>query len=119
MTIREKRELAEMIGELEAGKLEVVLIPAPSPRHCGHMVRAVVNRPPSWYRAICNRYASGRFRAKSKFDTKIKRKNILALLYATFEGKKSKSAYLPDILHVIKNRLEKRKNVLQVCEDPF
>lgn len=108
-----------MIGELEAGKLEVVLIPAPSPRHSLHMVRAVVNRPPVWYRVICSRYASGRIRAKRKFDTKIKRKNVLELLYATFNGNKPKSKYLPDILSTLKKRLEKREKVLQVCEDPF
>jgi hypothetical protein len=38
-----------LLGELESNRLEVILVPAPDPKHTGHMIRAVENRNPGWY----------------------------------------------------------------------
>ena len=38
--------------DLRANRLEVILVPAPEPKHCGHMIRAVANRNPDWYREL-------------------------------------------------------------------
>ncbi len=44
------KEAEVMIDELKTNWLEVVLIPAPEPMHEGHMIRAVANKNPEWYR---------------------------------------------------------------------
>ncbi|MBD3318978.1 hypothetical protein GF342_03645 [Candidatus Woesearchaeota archaeon] len=49
--IEEARELKR---EFLENRLQVVLIPAPEPMYAGHMVRAVENKNPDWYRAAYN-----------------------------------------------------------------
>ena len=44
------QEAQVMLHELDVNWLEVCLLPAPDPQHEGHMVRAVANRNPEWYR---------------------------------------------------------------------
>lgn len=49
-----ERELAILaLGELDNRRLEVVLIPAPEPKHSEHKVRAVQGTNPDWYRSLC------------------------------------------------------------------
>ena len=50
-----KNRAAEMHDELLECKLEVVLMPAPEPRHCGHCIRVAVNRPPVWFSDVARR----------------------------------------------------------------
>lgn len=38
--------------DLRSNKLEVILIPAPEPKHLGHMIRIVENQNPDWYRDL-------------------------------------------------------------------
>jgi hypothetical protein len=35
--------------DLESNKLDVVLVPAPDPKHCNHMIRKAINNNPQWY----------------------------------------------------------------------
>jgi hypothetical protein len=67
------------LEELRASRLEVVLIPARSPRHSGHYVRAVQEQNPIWYQEFCGLFESARrdrLRWR-KFKTKIKRRETL------------------------------------------
>ncbi len=47
-----KMEAKEMYEELKRNRLEVILVPAPDPKHTGHMIRAVDGQNPSWYQKI-------------------------------------------------------------------
>lgn len=42
-------EAKGLAKELRDSPMLVVLLPAPEVRHVGHMVRAVISRPPDWY----------------------------------------------------------------------
>lgn len=42
----------EMLNELLANKIEIILIPAPEELHRTHYVRAVQTSNPDWYRAF-------------------------------------------------------------------
>ena len=44
------QEAEQMLVDMETNWLEVILTPAPDPQHEGHMIRAVANRNPEWYR---------------------------------------------------------------------
>lgn len=39
----------DLLADLRDNPMLVVLLPAPDPRHAGHMIRAVISRPPDWY----------------------------------------------------------------------
>lgn len=54
LTKWEQQTALEMLNELEANPLRVVLIPAPDPRHPTHKVRCVESRNPDWYRKLCS-----------------------------------------------------------------
>ena len=66
--------------ELESSHLEVVLIPAPDPRHPTHMVRAVQEQNCRWYRELCEEHPSNGHSKKLKFQTKIKRNLVVKAL---------------------------------------
>ena len=94
-----------MLGELESSPLVVILAPAPSPRHVGHMVRRASSVPPPWYRALCASYPSSRGVRRGKFDTRIRRREILAALSRMADGRPSRSLYAPDLARVALRRL--------------
>jgi hypothetical protein len=50
-----KAAAQELLHDLQEYRLEVVLTPAPDPRHHGHMVRAAVNQNPQWYSDLFDR----------------------------------------------------------------
>lgn len=103
------RALIEMFNELEAHKLEVELAPL-SPRlrgfNEGGCKRVVTNKPPRWYRELCNNHASSRGVRRGKFDTRIKRANVLAILARLSAGFVSRSKYA-DELHAIASQRER------------
>lgn len=41
-----------LYNDLKSNRLEVILIPAPKPMHRSHMIRAVQNQNPEWYRDL-------------------------------------------------------------------
>lgn len=82
-------ELAqEMHDELALFRLEVILTPAPEPRHRGHMVRTVAMTNPGWYRQFCADHPTQRTRPRRghKPDTAIKRAHTLRALQEIANG---------------------------------
>ena len=102
-----------MIYELEYNRLEVFLVPAPEPAHVGHMVRAVENRNPDWYRDLCERYQSNRNSRKGRYkkhgDTKIKRQHILSVLRRMANGEVFDCKYKEFLVDVAINMKEQFK----------
>lgn len=92
-----------MLSELESHRLEVQLVPL-NPRlrnYCeGGCKRVVTDRPVAWYRALCKKYPSSRGVRRGKFDTRIKRRNVLTLLGRLTAGKTSVSKYVDEILKI-------------------
>lgn len=78
-----------MLNDLDNSSFEVVLIPAPEPRHVGHKVRAVQSQNPPWYSALCRQYQSIRGRGRKRYQkprTFIKRCKVRAGLVRIIEG---------------------------------
>lgn len=71
-------------GELLERKLEVVLVPAPEPKHVCHQIRVAVNRPPDWFSAVAQRHK--RTRKRMPVPDFIKRANTLKALEAIAAG---------------------------------
>lgn len=79
----------EMLCDLRAGALEVVLIPAPDARHTSHMVRAVAGQNAAWYQKFCDQFQARRRRprrSRTKSDTRIKRRDTLRALAELARG---------------------------------
>jgi hypothetical protein len=89
-----------MLAELEANRLEVVLVPTRHPSNEGGMIRVPISRNAFWYQRFCARHASGRQRRKAAFDTRIKRRNVAALLNRLIVGQPSRSKYAAELLRV-------------------
>ena len=53
-------EAQALYHDLKHNRLTVILVPAPDPRHSGHMIRAVESENPSWYRDLY--HAAAHFR---------------------------------------------------------
>lgn len=49
-TFLQQVKAVDLIVEMAESYLDVVLIPAPEPKHCSHSIRAACNRNPKWYR---------------------------------------------------------------------
>ena len=81
-----ERDRAAALGcELAQGQLEVALVPAPSPRFTGHMVRQVMNRNPSWYARLAASWGTKnrktlRHRRSNSHDSDIRRPRIIDAL---------------------------------------
>ncbi len=77
------RSLQLMLDELESHQLQVILVPLNPQRRGwneGGMKRVVADQPPAWYRLFCRDHVSSRGIRRGKFDTKIKRANVLRAL---------------------------------------
>lgn len=100
------------LEELRACRLEVVLIPAPSPRHSGHCVRVVQEANPRWYQEFCSLYESARrdrIRWR-KFKTRIKRRETLRGL-SELAGGQCRSQYaerLADFIEAWEQQIRRR-----------
>ena len=99
--------LIEMEAELDSAKLEVQLAPL-NPRlrnyNEGGCKRVVTSRPVKWYRELCNRHVSSRGVRRGKFDTRIKRANVLRLLSRLSSGLPSCSKYAAEIRGIAERR---------------
>ena len=78
----------DLIHELAAHRLEVILVPAPNPRHCGHQIRMPVAHNPDWYRTLCQRRSSRAHPHRTRPDTAIKRQHVVRGLTAIAVGKR-------------------------------
>lgn len=85
---------AELLAELESNRLEVALIPARHPRHETHCVRVAIGQNPTWYRRLCAANPSSRRRARALPDTRIRRRDVLAILGRLAAGKPTRSRYV-------------------------
>lgn len=92
--------LRGMLDELEEQRLEVVLVPSRRWEEArrGGCIRAVVGRNPEWYRKLCVRHVSSRYRKSRKPDTRIKRQHVLRVLRRLVAGLPSTSPYVRDLV---------------------
>ncbi len=90
--------LTDMHQDLEASCLKVTLIPAPEPKFSGHMIRAVIEQNPWWYRDICNSYPSQRRVRRGHLDTRVRRRDMLKLLGRLASGEMVESKYAADLV---------------------
>src|SRR5690349_18418617 len=51
-----QKKAKELYNDLLENKQEIVLIPAPEPRHSEHKIRVVQNRPPKWFSKFVNQF---------------------------------------------------------------
>jgi hypothetical protein len=95
--------LIQMLNELESHRLEVVLVPL-NPRlrgwNEGGMKRVVADRGPAWYRRLCNAHASSRGVRRGKFDTRIRRANVLRALTRMIDGDRYRGKYKDELVAV-------------------
>lgn len=99
MTLHESLQI--MLAELESHKLEVCLAPSKRWDRRDHdMIRVTLDRPPSWYRRLCNAHQSSRRVRRGKYDTRIKRANVIAILTRLVEQKQTTSKYRDELLAV-------------------
>ncbi len=95
--------LTEMLDELEATQLRVELAPL-NPRmrnyNEGACKRVVIEAPPRWYRLFCRKHPSSRGVRRGKFDTRIKRQNVIMLLWKLSRAIPSRSKYADEIRRI-------------------
>jgi hypothetical protein len=101
MSHRQRLEILK--AELESSRLEVVLVPL-NPRlrgfNEGGCKRVVCSKNVSWYRAFCNRHPSSRGVRRGKFDTRIRRLDVLTILDHLCAGRKTRSKYAPELIEM-------------------
>lgn len=90
-----------MLAELEAHPLIVILAPSRRGEGC---IRVCASVPPPWYRKLCAKHPSSRAVRRGKFDTRIRRQNILSVLTRLANGKPSVSKYAPYLQRVARKR---------------
>jgi len=92
-----------MLNELEAYPLVTILAPSRrSDRRDHDMIRVNMSVPPRWYRQLCGRHVSSRQVRRGRFDTRIKRANVLSTLRVLAAGRKTTSKYAPELLAIAK-----------------
>jgi len=74
-----------MYAELAEHSLEVILVPAPEPKHCGHCIRVAADRPPQWFSELSGRYLYRKGRQKPR-PSFIKRQESLRALQEIANG---------------------------------
>lgn len=100
--------LQQMLAELESSPLVTIL--APSKRHDrrdSDMIRVNLSQPPRWYSQLCSRHPSSRGVRRGKFDTRIKRANVLQLLNTLIVHGKSRSKYAGEVLEAARKMSDK------------
>ena len=95
--------LYQMQAELESSPLVVVLIPSKRwDRREWDMIRVCLSVPPTWYRKLCSRHASSRGVRRGKFDTRIRRANVLNALQGLLDGKYF-GKYRDELINIARN----------------
>ena len=94
-----------MHHELKHSKNRVILVDAEEPKHSCHRIRLRVETPPQWYLDFIHQFPSKRHLhgKRKKFDSKIKRANILRLLNRM---DKTSSKYKQNLIHIANQMLE-------------
>ncbi len=89
----------ELLDELDANYLEVVLCPASDQKHSGHCVRVVQYQNAYWYREFCSMYSSARKGFKTR--TRIKRRETRKALEKLANGENN-SVYTERIIDFLR-----------------
>lgn len=92
-----------LLNQLESHQLHVMLVPL-NPRmrnyNDGGMKRVLVDQNPIWYRRLCADHVSSRAIRRGKYDTRIRRQNILRVLRRLCANQQSRSKYAPELLRI-------------------
>ncbi|MBC7365237.1 MAG: hypothetical protein H7343_00275 [Undibacterium sp.] len=97
MKTRPTEQLIAMRDELESNRLDVGL--CPDKRGCPRrLLRVAMSRNAPWYREFCAAHSSGRVRRNRAFDTRIRRRDLLAVLSRLIDCGESRSGYAPRLL---------------------
>jgi hypothetical protein len=109
-------EAADMLAELEASCLEVVLIPSGDPNIAsrGGMIRAVQSANPEWYQDFCSQYSRARRSRKRtpNHDTIIDRRATLAALRRLVDRLEVSGVYGARLEEFIEGRLRHANNFI-------
>lgn len=95
--------LEQMLNDLESHQLQVILVPLnPRLRNYtdGGCKQVVADKPPHWYRSFCGRHPSSRGVRKGKFDTRIRRQDVLRILRRLCAGLSSRSKYAEELVGI-------------------
>lgn len=98
-----------MRNELREQKLEVVLVPAPDPKHHCHYIRVVENRPPVWFSEFAHHYMRSSKRAPRPRPNFIKRRETMRALESIAAGKTDTiyaQRWLREIRRILANEQE-------------
>lgn len=94
----EMQALQEMLCELESHMLVTILAPSKRRDRRDHdMIRVNLDENPRWYRRLCDKHPSSRGVRRGKHDTKIKRRNVIALLTRLTSGLPARSKYEAEV----------------------
>jgi hypothetical protein len=88
-----KPYLQQLLDDLLSNQLEVELFPSRIREYAerGAKIRVSTNTNAEWYRKLCDKYPSNRKIPRRKYDTKIKRANVISTLKTLVTGKKTPS----------------------------
>lgn len=86
-----------MLAELESHQLITVLVPQKQRTNEGGMIRANMDINCKWYRDFCAQHPSKRGVRRGKFDTIIRRANVVRALERMAAGEPSYSIYEDDL----------------------
>jgi hypothetical protein len=89
-----------MQAEFESHQLEVVLVPSRRAVNSGGCIRVAAARNCDWYRRFCARHLSSRRRNKRLIDTRIKRRNVAALLKRLRVAAATRSKYADELRRI-------------------
>lgn len=95
----EKLTPENMLWDLEANYLFVILTPAPEQRHANHCIRTVEAQNPKWYQDFCALYPSSRKGTKTR--TRINRRETIKWLKRIIEGE-TEGVYVEKLLEFIR-----------------
>ena len=95
-----------MLGELHSHQLQVGLVPQKTFTNEGGCIRVCFDVPPTWYRRFCSRHSSSRGIRRGKFDTRIKRANVLSALERMLDGDQYHGKYRDEFLQIARRLCE-------------
>ena len=106
-----KERAGMMLNELTGSRFEVVLIPAPEPKHSGHKIRAKQEGNPAWYSCFVAQYTNCRGIGRKKMKrprTYIKKEWIVGALKNIIKGKLPLTPNMERLIRFI----EHEKNIM-------
>jgi hypothetical protein len=121
---RIRKRAAEMLDELESNSFEVVLIPAPDPKHSDHQIRVLQSGNPAWYSRLCSENVSIRgigHKRQKRPRTFIKRSWVIRALKKIVAGEPNDQEYcvkLIDLIRAEQAQARRRRQHLSIYDRP-